>query len=51
MGIDGIIGIEYRFLTAPITIGLDMKPYFSFIGFRYVETQFWDTSLSVKYVF
>ncbi len=51
MGVDGIIGIEYRFLTAPITIGLDMKPYFTFIGFRYTDANFWDTSLSVKYVF
>lgn len=51
MGVDAIVGIEYRFLTAPITIGLDIKPYFSFIGFRYTRTDFWDTSLSVKYVF
>ena len=51
MGVDAIIGLEYRFLTAPITIGLDIKPYLSFIGFRYTRTDFWDTSLSVKYVF
>lgn len=51
MGIDGIIGAEYRFLTAPLTIGLDVKPFFTFIGFRFTRTDFWDTSLSVKYVF
>jgi len=51
MGIDGIFGVEYRFLTAPLTLGLDIKPFFSFIGFRYTRTEFWDTSLSVKYVF
>jgi hypothetical protein len=51
MGVDAIVGLEFRLLTAPITIGLDMKPYFSFIGFRYTRTDFWDTSLSVKYVF
>ena len=51
MGIDALIGMEYRFLTAPLTIGLDIKPYFSFIGYRYTRTDFWDTSLSVKYVF
>lgn len=51
MGIDAIIGLEYRFLTAPLTIGLDIKPYFSYIGYRYTRTDFWDTSLSVKYVF
>ena len=51
MGIDVIIGVEYRFLTAPITIGLDIKPYFTFIGFRYTQSNFWDTSLSVKYTY
>lgn len=51
MGVDAIIGMEYRFLTAPITIGLDLKPYFTFIGFRYTNANFWDTSFSVKYVF
>jgi len=49
--VDAILGLEYRFLTAPITIGLDIKPYFSFIGFRYTNSNFWDTSLSVKYKF
>jgi len=51
MGIDAIMGLEYRFLTAPITIGLDLKPYFTFIGFRFTNAEFWDTSLSVKYTF
>lgn len=51
MGVDAIVGLEYRLLTAPITIGLDIKPYLSFIGFRYTRVDFWDTSLSVKYVF
>jgi hypothetical protein len=51
MGVDAIIGLEYRFLTAPITIGLDIKPYFTFIGFRYTKANFWDASLSVKYTF
>ena len=51
MGIDAIVGIEYRLLTVPLTIGLDIKPYFSYIGYRYTRTNFWDTSLSVKYVF
>ena len=51
MGVDAIVGLEYRFLSAPLTIGLDIKPYLSYIGYRYIRTDFWDTSLSVKYVF
>lgn len=51
MGIDAVLGIEYRFLGVPLTAGFDLKPYFSFIGMRYTRTRFWDASLSLKYVF
>ena len=51
MGIDALLGVEYRWLAVPITIGLDIKPQFEFIGMKYTETHFWDMGLSVKYVF
>ncbi len=51
MGVDGILGIEYRWLSVPITIGFDIKPYFSFIGLRHTRTQFWDSGISFKYIF
>lgn len=51
MGIDGIAGVEYRLLGFPLTIGLDVKPYFNFVGMRNLDFKFWDTALSVKYTF
>lgn len=51
MGVDAILGIEYRFLSIPVTIALDTKPYFSFQGFRYTRSDFWDSSFAIKYTF
>lgn len=51
MGVDVIIGLEYRMLIAPLTVSLDVKPYLNYIGFSTVHGKFWDTALSVKYVF
>ena len=51
MGFDGLIGIEYRWLSVPITIGFDIKPYFNFVGLGYTRTQFWDSAISFKYIF
>ncbi len=51
MGVDAGLGIEYRWLEVPITLGFDLKPYFNFIGMRYTRTKFWDAAISFKYVF
>ncbi len=51
MGADAIVGLEYRWLSVPITIGFDIKPYFNYIGMRYLRSNVWDAALSFKYVF
>jgi len=51
MGIDGMIGIEYRMLNVPITLSLDLKPYLNYLGFKKVKADFWDASIAIKYVF
>ena len=51
MGIDGNLGIEYRWLEVPITLGFDLRPYFNFIGMRHTRARFWDAGISFKYVF
>ena len=51
VGADAIIGIEYRWLSVPCTIGFDVKPYFNFIGLRYTQYRFWDSAVTFKYVF
>jgi hypothetical protein len=51
MGIDTMVGLEYRMLSIPLTVGLDIKPYFQLVDMRYGDTRFWDVGASVKYVF
>lgn len=51
MGFDIMAGVEYRYLSAPLTIAFEIKPYFNFIGMRYTRSQFWDAGISVKYLF
>jgi hypothetical protein len=51
MGVNTILGVEYRWLAMPLTIGLDIKPQIQFIDMQYTDTRFWDMGFSVKYVF
>ncbi|MFY0687693.1 MAG: hypothetical protein JXQ90_11040 [Cyclobacteriaceae bacterium] len=51
MGMDGVLGIEFRWLKIPATLGGDIKPYFNFVGLRHLDARFWDWSLSFKYIF
>lgn len=51
IGIDGIVGIEYRILSVPLSINVDLKPFVSYVGFEKVEGDFWDGSIGVKYIF
>lgn len=46
IGIVGIGGLEYKFKDAPITIGLDLIPYFYFQHYR---GNFVDGSLAIRY--
>ncbi|SEF89320.1 hypothetical protein SAMN03080598_01793 [Algoriphagus boritolerans DSM 17298 = JCM 18970] len=47
IGIVGIGGLEYKFRDAPLTIGIDLIPYFYFQHYR---GNFIDGSLSLRYV-
>ena len=51
MGADFLIGVEYRWLAAPITVSFDVKPYFDYIGMRKTDSRFWDSAISFKYIF
>lgn len=51
MGVDATLGLEYRALEVPATIGFDIKPIFNFIGMRHTQGRFWDAAISFKYVF
>lgn len=48
LGIDGIIGLEFKIPQVPITLSLDYKPYVNLIGWG---NDFSNGALSVRYVF
>ena len=47
-GVDFILGLEYKFRGAPITLGLDVKPFFDITADNFF---YWDGALTVRYVF
>lgn len=51
IGIDGVLGLEYRIYTIPMTVGMELKPYFEYYGLRYAQFKFWDFGFTVKYIF
>ena len=46
IGIDAILGLEYKITEIPFTIGVDIKPYFDLI---YFGNNYLDGALSVRY--
>lgn len=48
VGIDGIIGLDYKFKNAPINIGIDVKPFMDFYG---GANLFGDGALNVRFIF
>lgn len=51
MGVDALAGVEYRLFSVPVTFSIDVKPSFNFIGLRYTKARFWDTAITIKYIF
>jgi hypothetical protein len=50
-GIDGIIGMEYAFSNAPISLAVDFKPFFEVYGPFLMRANFWDFGFHVRYNF
>ena len=48
IGVDLILGLDYKFTGAPINIGLDVKPILDFTEGTYI---FFDTGLNIRYAF
>ncbi len=51
LGVDVIGGLEYRFLSMPITVGVDWKPFLGFFGPARISRNMGDWGLSIKYIF
>ncbi len=50
-GLDGLAGLEYVFDVAPVSVGLDVKPYFDLLGREPFDLQLFDFGFTVKYLF
>lgn len=37
IGVDGVVGLDYKFTGAPISISVDWQPSFNIIGYNYFE--------------
>jgi hypothetical protein len=48
LGVDAILGIEYRFTGIPFTLGVDVKPYIDIVGFG--SGHYTDWAFSLRYV-
>ncbi len=50
-GIDGLAGLEYVFYEVPLSLGLEVKPYFELFGRETFDLQIFDFAFTVKYLF
>ena len=50
-GIDGLAGLDYVFYDVPISVGLEVKPYFDLFGRETFDLQLFDFAFTVKYLF
>jgi hypothetical protein len=48
IGVDGVLGLDYKFTGAPIALSLDIQPAFNIVGYTYFEV--WG-GLGIKYTF
>lgn len=48
VGFDAILGLEYKFQNAPLSIGIDVKPFIDINNGAYIYA---DGGLSIRYVF
>lgn len=48
-GVDGIVGLEYKFSDLPLAISLDYKPMFNIAGFRTFRMA--DVALGIRIAF
>ena len=49
IGLDGVLGLDYKIKGAPINVALDWQPSFNFVGYNYFEGG-WG-GLAIRYAF
>ena len=51
LGLDGLIGLEYRFPEFPLLISVDAKPYFEYSTIQIFSIYLQSIGFSIKYRF
>lgn len=51
VGLDGLAGLEYAIPTVPLTVGLEVKPYFNLFGEDFFDLEPFDFAFTLRYVF
>ncbi|HSG67420.1 MAG TPA: hypothetical protein VK994_01840 [Bacteroidales bacterium] len=51
IGLDAMIGLEYRLERAPLIFALDAKPFFELFGQNIFRLSLFDIGLSIKFTF
>ena len=49
IGVDGVLGLDYKIKSVPLNLSLDWQPSFNFIGYNYFEGG-WG-GLAIRYTF
>jgi len=49
IGGDFIVGAEYRFESIPLSLGIDYKPYFQFLGAQDFRLDMWDWGFTLRF--
>lgn len=49
LGVDGILGLDYKIKNAPLNLSIDWQPSFNFVGSSYFESGW--AGLGVRYTF
>jgi hypothetical protein len=50
-GLDGYMGMEYRFPDFPFLVGIDFKPFFEYSVNQYFDMNMFDFAFILKYLF
>lgn len=51
VGLDGLAGFEYIFDRAPVSVGLEVKPYFDLLGKETFDLKIFDVGFTISYLF
>ena len=49
LGIDGVLGLDYKFKKAPINLSIDWQPSLNLIGYNYIESGW--AGIGIRYTF